>query len=82
MENNKEPTLVDAWGAIQRIEQAVFGDKHINHKGLVEDMAVVKEFMLKWDKREYAWRMVFAVLGSNIILTVLTLVVTLWIGGG
>ena len=44
-------------------------------------MAVVKEIMLKWDKREYAWRLVFAVLGSNLVLTVLSLVVSLWIGG-
>jgi len=81
-EQRKEPTLIEAWGAVQRIEQAVFGDAQINHAGLVKDMAIVKEFMLKWDKREYAWKLIFTVMGSNLVLTVLSVVLSLWIGGG
>ena len=81
-DRGKEPTLIEAWGAIQRIEQAVFGDAHINHSGLVKDMAVIKEFMLKWDKREYAWKLIFTVMGSNLVLTILSVVLSLWIGGG
>jgi hypothetical protein len=81
-DRRKEPTLLDAWGAIQRIEQAVFGDTHISHKGLVTDMETVKEFMLRWDKREYAWKLLFAAATSNVVLTVLSVVLTLWLGGG
>jgi hypothetical protein len=82
MDNKGEPTLLEAWAAVQRIEQAVFGDTRINHAGLVEDMKLVKEFMLKWDKREYAWKLIFTVMGSNLLLTILSVVLSLWIGGG
>jgi hypothetical protein len=82
MDSKGEPTLLEAWAAVQRIEQAVFGDTRINHAGLVEDMKLVKEFMLKWDKREYAWKLIFTVMGSNLLLTILSVVLSLWIGGG
>jgi hypothetical protein len=45
-------------------------------------METVKEFMLRWDKREYAWKLLFAAATSNVVLTVLSVVLTLWLGGG
>jgi hypothetical protein len=79
---DKEPTLIEAWNAVKRIELVIYGDATIDHEGLVEAMKTVKAFMLRWDKREYAWKVVFAALGSNLVLTVLTAVLTLVLGGG
>jgi hypothetical protein len=66
---------------LDELDDAVFGDDRQGREGLVKDMKVVHAFILKWDKREYAVRALFALLTTNLIVTLLTLVFTFVIGG-
>jgi hypothetical protein len=63
------------------LDDAVFGDDRQGRDGLIKDMKVVHAFILRWDKREYAVRAVVLLLGSNLVLTLLSLLFTFVIGG-
>lgn len=67
---------------VKEMSDAVFGDKRGVADGLIKDMRHVRDFILKWDKREYAWKVIIAILGSNLLLTILGFVFTLIVGGG
>ncbi len=58
----------------------VSGDDARNITGLVKDMVMVREFITKWDKREYLIRGVFLLLSSNLLLTILGIAVA-FLGG-
>lgn len=66
---------------ISDLDDAVFGDDRQGREGLIRDMKVVHAFILKWEKREYTVRAVFILLTSNLVITILTLILTFVIGG-
>lgn len=74
--------LDEAEDNIKELGDAVFGDDKNVADGLIKDMRYVRNFIIKWDKREYAWKLVVTLLGSNLVLTILGYFLTLLIGGG
>ena len=68
-------------GDVQELSDAVFGDTKGVADGLIKDMRSVREFIVKWDKREFAIKWLAALVCSNIFLTLLGFLFTLMFGG-
>jgi hypothetical protein len=71
---------LEAWhkveNTVNELDDVVRGDPARNIRGLIRDMEVVNAFILKWEKREYAIRLVMGLLSANILLTGATIITT------
>lgn len=67
-------TLQELVKTVDEIDDVVRGDEGRRLPGLLEDMDLVQQFVLKWDRREYMLRGALILVTSNIFLTVLALI--------
>ncbi len=64
---------------VDELDDVVRGDSGRNIRGLIKDMEVVNAFILKWEKREYAIRLVLGLLSANLVVTALAIVAQFFI---
>lgn len=62
---------------VDELDDVVRGDPGRRLSGLLEDMDLVQEFIVKWDRREYMIRGVVVLLSSSILLSCISLIVQL-----
>jgi hypothetical protein len=71
--------LKDLANTVDELDDVVRGDPGRRLSGLLEDMDLVQEFIVKWDRREYMIRGVVVLLSSSILLSCVSLIVQLFL---
>jgi hypothetical protein len=72
-----QQTVLHVENTLSDLDDVVRGNNRQGIAGMVHDMAEVRKFMERWNRREYFVRILSLAIGSNIVLTVLGLIVQL-----
>ena len=77
--NRVENHLSRIDNTVGELEDIVIGDERRNMQGMIKDITLIKLFVEKWERREYLARGIVLLLGSNLVLTLITLAATFFL---